>query len=620
MTLKFQNPTPARCTLLRQQTLNVEWRPGQAQPQGVEVELRVPNFRAFLTWVLHDASVEDADVVYRWFKPANPAGYAANPDRVLVRARLRRQVAADEAVRIKLVMTPGMWAGVELPLAVWTRQPIFHWASKTPGDDLPVLAEPASTGSVPLVAGVVERLAVRSAPAADDAGVVLTRLVPEDRFGNPAVFKSPVTVRVTWNGGSRELPVRQTIAIELDPPREAVGRCVASVAMADLAPEENIGNAATVGDRLTVTGNPVWRDLPEGLRPAFGELHWHTELSGDGARPLAEALRCAREELALDFASPGDHSPFGDKWEQTTSALQEAHDPGRFATLFSWEYSHRVGHENYYFTDPDHPVKPDLDGYRGGRGDEVADTLRGHAGFFAVPHHTNATAETRRAEDNAPAWHAYPWTDPARQPYVRLAEIFQTRGNMERETADDAWRLWHQRNGASVQSALDRGYRIGFTGGTDNHVGWPARIMPELGEGGGRIPTCSHAVTGVWTASVDRQPLFDALHQRQTWACWDTRALVWFTVNDTPQGHELKVTAQTKLTASIRLSAESVLQTLELVGNGGQIVWQSAHHILDVSETIQLGAANTFDYLYMRGLLRDGGIIYSSPVFILRQL
>ena len=48
---------------------------------------------------------------------------------------------------------------------------------------------------------------------------------------------------------------------------------------------------------LALDGTPIF----------FGEFHWHTDFSGDGQRPTADALRSARDELALDFAGPADH-------------------------------------------------------------------------------------------------------------------------------------------------------------------------------------------------------------------------------------------------------------------------------------------------------------------------
>ena len=617
MPLTLKDETPLRCTMSHEQLVEVDWRPLESQPAGASLELRVPQLRAFIAWEIRDVDIADADATWRWFKPANPAAYAANRESILVRARFRRQFAAGEPVRIRIRAVPPYWAGVDLPLEIWLQQPAFAWMVTNP-EPLPFVREEAAPVWVPVAAAAAERLAIRSAPVAGLSGKVSTMLVPEDRFGNPTNFSRPVTAELSWNGSAQQVSLQGTEAIELDAPAQPVDRVTIRIPMEELAPQDNVANARHDGDHLVVTGNPVWRNTPSELRPAFGEIHWHSDISGDGARPLAEALRVARHEMALDFASPGDHTPLGERWERTVEALEAANDPGHFATLFSWENSQKLGHENYYFTDPNHAMKPDAEGFWGGRGDQITDRLREHSGFFSVPHHTNATAETRSVTDNSPAWHAYPWSDPEAQPYARLVEIFQTRGNMEREEADDRWRLWHQHNGASVQSALNRGYRLGFTGGTDNHCGWPSRLFEAL-EGAGRMPICSHAVTGLWTTAIDRQPIFDALYNRQTWACWDCRALVWFTVNQVQAGHELKAQADTPLTARIKISADDVLQVIELVTQDG-VLWQKASTPRDIDVEVELGPAQEHRYVYLRALQRDGALIYASPVFLRRNV
>ena len=162
-----------------------------------------------------------------------------------------------------------------------------------------------------------------------------------------------------------------------------------------------------------MTGNPVWPEGPDGLRAAFGEFHWHTDFSGDGQRPIAEALRSARDDLNMDFAAPGDHNPQGARWSDTVAALEAANSLDDFATFFGWENGTDRGHENYYFTTPDHPlVCGGSAGIRTGRPDTLVEKLndihREHD-FIGVPHHTNAVAETRRLEDDSPYWHPYPW-------------------------------------------------------------------------------------------------------------------------------------------------------------------------------------------------------------------
>jgi len=385
--------------------------------------------------------------------------------------------------------------------------------------------------------------------------------------------------------------------------------------MTALARDENIANGLRHGETLVVTGNPVWPIPSDGQLAAFGEFHWHTELSGDGQRPIEEALRSARDYLNMDFAAPGDHNPAGAKWRVTVAGLQQFNEPDLFATFFGWENGTDRGHENYYFTDPDHPLAcGGSAGITGGYAAALAETLKKYDGFIGIAHHTNAVAETRKPEDDSPYWHPYPWAEPA--DYLRGVEIMQCRGNQERNVYSDAWRGWHQNNGSSAQDALALGHKLGFVGGTDNHCGWPGRgyAGSEKPLGANNEPK-SVILTGLWTKRVERQELFNALQARHSWAVWDSRAIVLFTVNDRLMGEEFDAEKGAELACHIKLSVEDPLQTLEVVSEG-EVVWAASPNALDIDISAPLGQARESTHFYLRGLLRNGGILYASPVFI----
>jgi hypothetical protein len=230
--------------------------------------------------------------------------------------------------------------------------------------------------------------------------------------------------------------------------------------------------------------------------------------------------------------------------------------------------------------------------------------------FIAVPHHTNAVSETRRT-DGTPYWYEYAFRKPDN--YHRLIEVFQARGNMERNEYTDAWRGWYGEH-ASVQDALALGYKLGFTAGTDCHAGRPVRCHTAI-EDLGRVPLHCQSVTGVWADVIDRQSIFDGLYHRHTWACWDTRTIVWFSVNEALMGSNIHVENGGPLTARIRMSTDYVIQSLEII-SGGKSVWVGSFDELDFDVTIDLGTATEDTFFYIRALLRNGGIVYGSPVFV----
>lgn len=612
MSLEITREPRAYCSQIRQFSYELIWRPERHLVAGSQFELRSHCLRAFFSWRYVSLEVDGADVSFRWRINPSPAEMWANRAYVLLRARLPYGARRGQAVALRLRAIPPIWAGVDNTLSIWTVDIPNAFAADAPAPE--PRREDGSACTLAVAAGPVERVSVYSSPMPDPGGLVRTLFVPEDRFGNPSRLQQPATCRLAWEGNAREVTLQGMVTIQLLAP-QGVGRAVLSIPQGGLGANENISNGQRADANLLVTGNPVWPAAPEGLHAAFGEFHWHTEFSGDGQRTIEEALAGARGDLNLDFAAPGDHNPRLDHWQATVAALEAANRADEFATFFGWENGTDRGHENYYFTEPDHPlVCRGKAGITGGRPDELAERLRTLAAehaFIAVPHHTNAVAETRRIEDDTPYWYPYPWGAP--EPYIRLAEIMQCRGNQEREVYDDAWRGWHQHNQASVQQALALGHRIGFTGGTDNHCGYPGRAWAEEGLG---LHACKSVIlTGVWLPRLERQAVYDALASRHTWAVWDTRALVQFSVNGAASGDELTLAGGTPLSAQLRLSAEDALQTVELVSEG-EVIWQASYNELDIELEIPLGAAESSTYIYLRALQRNGGIIYASPVYI----
>ena len=277
----------------------------------------------------------------------------------------------------------------------------------------------------------------------------------------------------------------------------------------------------------------------------FGEFHWHCDFSGDGQRTLDDAMRSAREELGLDFAGPGDHICLSGGYIDGRAARDQAkicldaQVPGQFCTIAGTEVSGRYGHGNFYAEDYDlfdemmerfpNEVTPYWEEYRFSHGPLRKLCPPGRA--MLVPHHTNMDSFVREGvlgQDGLPAWAAMCWPLPADRIATRLVEMCQVRGAFESETMDEAWGVTLPGLGGSVQTALMRGYRLGFVGGTDNHCGWPTR--GDKGYVG---------LTAVQSDKLDQKSIFQALYNRRCYATSGARIVADATLNGAPMGSEL---------------------------------------------------------------------------------
>jgi hypothetical protein len=631
MALHITNDAHAHSSAHRQFTYELAWLPEKNYVPGSEVEIRSGLFRQFYEWKIHHIEMERAEILFSPMvnKASADDSFKSRKKGIIMRVKLLQMVPKGKPVVIKLTATPSLFAGMHLDLYVWLRDPLPAWAAKD-AEPNPLVKESEEGCRLTVQAGPVERFSVYSHPIAGITGKVRTLLAPEDRYGNPARFEKPVTVQWSWPVGSAS-PESATAAtdatalepttglaseptsitmlhseiIELDAPGH-VEHLTVRIPMDELSIHENISNGAVDGAFLVVKGNPVLAESKQGLLPAFGEIHWHTEVAAgsDGGRPMTDAFASARDDLNMNFAAPSDHDPMGLEWDQTVHIVDAYNEDDSFTTLYGWENSTNRGHENYYFTDPNHAaVRGGKAGFKPANLEMATSELDAFEDFIAIPHHTNSNASTKK--EGVPSWHQYNWSDP--REYRRLVEIVQNRGNMEKNDYTDVWRgLSHHLN-ASVQDALEIGHKLGFTGGTDNHTGWPGRVIFENNK--------SVILTGVWTKRVERRSLFKALWSRHTWAVCDTRAIVWFAINEAWMGSDIQLEGGADITAHIQIHAEAPLQSMEIISEG-RTVWSSSSSSPTVDIQVPLGQLEHSTHYYLRAVQRDGGFMYASPVFV----
>jgi hypothetical protein len=529
---------------------------------------------------------------------------------------LSKGLRAGQPVNIRFHAVPPYFADLEETLGIWLAA-----SSGSATNDAAVKWEKQENASAVLRVGPgpVERLAVYSHPTPGTDGQVRTVLSPEDRFGNASAFRKEMTLSLTWNGRTWAENVQRGKVIQLPAPANDVGRLQVTVETRQLSLDDNIVNGRVEDGRILVRGNPVWKQSPAGKVGGFGEFHWHSELSADGSGQLASGMEIARDQLNMNYCMASDHWPKGQQWKAYVAVMDQFNHAGQFATMFGYEAGSAQGHENFYFVDADNPLNPDIAGklcslpsaeYQK-QLDQSQRGLGEDKKIIAIPHHTNTESESYRA-DGKPYWPAYQFSQPTET--HRLIEVFQTRGNMERNEYTDVWRGWYAK-GSSVQDALAAGYKLGFTGGTDNHCGRPGFCFGWVEMNRGRMPLHSQSLTGVWADRIDRRSVWKALYDRHTWAAWDTRALVHFAINDVVAGDELHLPAGNALQARVKVSAEDSLQSLAVI-SAGQTCWSASVDAMDSDLTIDLGKPAQSTYFYLRGLQRNGGIFYASPVFV----
>jgi len=375
----------------------------------------------------------------------------------------------------------------------------------------------------------------------------------------------------------------------------------------------------------------AWPQAIDGTPTYFGEFHWHTEFSGDGQRTLEAALTSARDELALDFAGPSDHlAPDGTYAHRLPIELVEIcrrfDEPGRFCVIPGAELAARYGHVNLHTSDFDtfldivrrFPYEL-LPVWRSMGDDfplEVLAALCPEGRGMIVPHHTNVDASLEAGvvhSDGRPIWCAMRWpvVTPLLHQGLRLVEMVQTMGAFETESTDPAWRVRWGGYGGSVQTALLRGHRVGFVGGSDNHAGWPTR---DWGAGG------TSGLTAIQAPDLDGETLFAALYQRRCYATSGVRIVADATLNGFPIGSELRLEAGSRRHFRLRIQGTAPLAAVQIVSMGAVVadlpVVQGAWDFDGSWIDDRPGRPLRDVYYYVRARQVDGHCVWLSPFWV----
>lgn len=350
-------------------------------------------------------------------------------------------------------------------------------------------------------------------------------------------------------------------------------------------------------------------------KPYFGAVHLHTEISREGdldnkATPL-ETLEHLRDVFQVDFAALTDHSNyFWDRsdWTDTVLANEEAYEPGKFATVLGYEWTHPIiGHENILFRENSEKMPlivvsalkdwPSIVSIEklweelSKLGDDVF-TIKNH------PADPNCTASLDKHHDM--------------EKLIEIANYGTIHEGADAPGVQDKFVKY----GNFVQDALIRGWKVGFAGGLDHH-----HLMKK-----------ADCFTGVWADKLTRDSVFDSLIAKRTFASTNEKIAVDFKINNIPMGGEINFGIDDlekvfPLRMDIEIHPTEELESVEIID-----VYKPCHSFekseLGNGEKLQLfwEFENEFVYdyycncynrcFYVRIEQKNGSLAWSSPVYI----
>ncbi len=290
------------------------------------------------------------------------------------------------------------------------------------------------------------------------------------------------------------------------------------------------------GEKAAWSGGKPRRVAP--LKDAnhfLGDLHNHCNVTY-GHGDLKDALDAAREQL--DFVAVTPHAMWPDipgrddarlawvidyhtgaferlrqgGWEKYVAMMQQYNDPGQMLTFLAYE-CHSMAHGDHValMYDLDAPL------VECGSIPDLKERLKGRKAFV-TPHHMGYQTGYR----------GYNWAEFRQGDQTPFVEMFSRHGLAESDMGD--YNYLHDMGpriyDGTVQYGLEKGYKFGLMGSTDQHAGYPGSY------GDGRIVLLA--------PSLERDELWGAMQNRRMYCVTGDKIDIDFRINGALMGDTVK--------------------------------------------------------------------------------
>jgi hypothetical protein len=331
----------------------------------------------------------------------------------------------------------------------------------------------------------------------------------------------------------------------------------------------------------------------------WGDLHGHSQLS-DGTGTPEDYYLYARDVAALDVAALTDHDHWGmrfldrnpDMWTEVRDAARRLNEPQRFVAISGNEWtSWLYGHRHILFFSDRNEILSSLDS-RYETPTQLWAALEGLEAISVAHHSAGGPVSTN--------WDFIP--------NVRIepvTEIISVHGSSE--ALDSPGRIYDGVEGNFVRDALERGALFGFVGSGDSHDGHPG--LAHLGSPSGGL-------VAIFTEELSRRAVLEALRARRVYATNGPRIWLRVWLDERPMGSVLSPSPDPTQRLRIAAAPTAPLESVELIRSGETVKVLPGLDALEWSESLEIPSLAPGEYLYLRLIQQDGGMAWSSPIYI----
>ena len=450
------------------------------------------------------------------------------------------------------------------------------------GDGRSVILE--ESPCVRIVGGDAVRL-VLIAPSEVAVGEKFRLLIKaEDRWGNPA---SHFSGTVQLQGDGVTCPVA---AVEFEPRADAsllecgvqaLEGCFISASQDE---SRQVGHIRAESNGISGMSNPiVCTDSPNEFR-----LQWADPHGGQigSATKIADFFRYARDVSGVQFVGYQRNADVTSKsdWEIQQQAERDLYEPGRFIPLPGLEWSGRTpegGHHNVYFRRHDRPVRRNPPAEAPARIDPDSELIHIRDVYQAYRNTDTIITPHVGGEHSNLTWH-----DPTLEPAM---EISSSHGSFE----------W------AIREILERGYQLGFLGGSDCYTGRPGDDRPGFQQ----RRYAKSSLTGIYTQDISLGGFFEAMRARRVYATTGARIVLKVDSN----GHWLgeKITTPVLPTVTVDVVGTQALESVEIF-RGLELVYSLPIVRETVPDTLRLTWAGASRMSSYSGIVWDGHVSFDG--------
>lgn len=367
----------------------------------------------------------------------------------------------------------------------------------------------------------------------------------------------------------------------------------------------------------------------------WGYIHGHTNKS-DGMRSPEEYFKNLKR-AGLDFGTNTEHDHLYETSEKDFKEIKEIVEnnnvENEFITIFGYEYGTwytGYGDICIYYKDNSLPIlRSEINKYN-----STIKINRNLEPYYRkvlmIGHHTALKPGYRN-------WEYF------NNKLERLVEIYSSWGNQENSYEDGnplpprykffGYGPFARKRGAIlgrersyVQDALQRGYKLGFTAGGDDHLGlYPSG---DIDMDNGIYPP---GIMAVWAEDLTRESIWNALINRKCYGTTGPRIIIKFSLQNYTMGDIIEMSENPSFESSrefkIKIISPLNVERVQIIRNkkvikhftGGTNLFEEKLEDLESLKNIFLDHIQKnekFVYYYVRILLEENNMAWTSPIWI----